>query len=49
MLVNLASAAATIFTSWGATKSLFSPHIWRNFGTSSALSRYAKGRNPDNP
>ena len=45
MLKNVARTATTIFTSWGATKSLISPHIWRNYLTANALSRHAKERN----
>ncbi len=42
MLTNLVNTALTIFTSWGATKSLFNPHIWRNFHTSHKLYRHAR-------
>jgi len=47
MLNNLAKTAATIFTSWRATKSLINPHIWRNFGTSRALYRLVREKNSD--
>ena len=47
MLNNLAKTAATIFTSWRATKSLVDPHIWRNFGTSRALYRRVRETNSD--
>jgi glycosyltransferase involved in cell wall biosynthesis len=47
MLNNLAKTAATIFTSWRATKSLVNPHIWRNFGTSRALYRRVRETNSD--
>ena len=40
MLSNLARAAATILTSWKATKSLFNPHILRNYITAQTLYRH---------
>lgn len=36
----LGKTAATIFTSWGATKCLFSPHVWLNYRTAQALYRH---------
>ncbi len=42
MLNNLVKSAATIFTSWGATKSLFTPHVWRNYSTAQALYRHVE-------
>ena len=41
MLSHLARAAATIFTSWRATISLLSPHVWRNYRSARTLSRHA--------
>lgn len=39
-LKSLVKAATAIFTSWGATKSLVSPYVWRNYRTAQTLYRY---------
>lgn len=49
MLKNLAGTATAIFTSWGATKSLFTPHIWRNYHTAHRLYRHVREKAPDCP
>jgi hypothetical protein len=46
---NLAKTIATIFTSWGAMKSLINPHIWRNLGTSRTLYRHVRETKSDCP
>lgn len=40
MLSDLARCASTIFTSWGATKSLVNPHVWRNYRSAQMLYRH---------
>jgi glycosyltransferase involved in cell wall biosynthesis len=40
-LGSLGQAAATIFSSWRATRSLCDPHVWRNYRTASRLQRRA--------
>lgn len=42
MLSNLARCVFTIFTSWGATKCLISPHIWRNYRSAQRLYRQSQ-------
>ncbi|MBE0577693.1 MAG: glycosyltransferase [Desulfuromonadales bacterium] len=42
MLERLARAAATVFGSWHATKSLVNPHIWRNYRTAQTLYRHVE-------
>jgi hypothetical protein len=41
VLGSLGQAAAAIFSSWRATRSLFGPHVWRNYRTASRLQRHA--------
>ena len=40
-LGSLGQAAAAIFLSWRATRSLCDPHVWRNYRTASRLQRRA--------
>jgi glycosyltransferase involved in cell wall biosynthesis len=42
MLKNLAKSATTVLTSWGATTSLFTPHVWRNYRTAQMLYRHVE-------
>lgn len=42
MLERLARAAATVFGSWHATKSLVNPHIWHNYRTAQTLYRHVE-------
>jgi glycosyltransferase involved in cell wall biosynthesis len=49
MVGNLAKTAVTLFTSWGAAKSLMNPRVWRNFRTSQALYRRAGKLNSGPP
>ncbi|MFA5516566.1 MAG: glycosyltransferase family 2 protein [Desulfuromonadales bacterium] len=49
MLGNLAKAAATIFSSWPATKSLMNSHVWRNFRTAQTLYRHIESSNSARP
>lgn len=41
-LKNLYGATTVILTSWNATRSLFSSHIWRNYFTAQKLYHHAK-------
>jgi glycosyltransferase involved in cell wall biosynthesis len=47
MLNSLLKSATAIFTSWRATKSLFNPHIWRNYRTAKNLYRHVEKVDPD--
>jgi hypothetical protein len=49
MLNSLAKCVATVFTSWVATKSLFNPHVWRNYRTAQLLYRHVELSNPERP
>jgi hypothetical protein len=49
MLSSLAKCAATVFTSWGAMKSLVNPHVWRNYRTAQRLYRHVELSNPERP
>jgi len=39
MMNDLAQATATVLSSWKTVRSLFTPHIWRNYRTAQALYR----------